>query len=258
MGVDRRTLLLSALGVVSLSLVSDVSLLAQPSPPPHSADSLQYPALAAHRGGPAVNPEATVEAFRNIRDNHPGMLLEMDVHQLKDGALVLWHDVDVDGTPVANMTTKQWKKVTVPRPSGGTAPAPFLNEVLTEFGNTDITMFVELKAKPALHDFIATIWPYRSNIITQTFDAVLTSVLVRSGFQALQLSSSKQPPIVPGAYGIGVGHTALTLETIDRAHDAGQYVWAWTVNDQARITELFNMGVDGVMSDDPRLTIGGD
>lgn len=255
MGVNRRTVLLSAVGGVVLSLIGDVTQLSRPVEPAHSTDTLQYPALASHRGGPIVNPEATMKAFRDIRDNHPNMLIEMDVHQLKDGALVIWHDVDVDGVLVKNMTTAQWRKVTVPDPAGGTEPAPFLNEVLAEFGNTDVTLVIELKAEPALQDFIAALWPYRSNIITQTFNATLTSVLVRSGFKAMQLSSSWQPPIVPGAYAIGVKETLMTQETISRARDAGQHVWAWTVDEQARMDDLFNMGVDGVMSNDPRLVI---
>ena len=242
--------------VVMSVLLAGVSSVAMPARQHHTASVLQYPALASHRGGPVVNPEAAMEAFRNIRDNYPGMLIEFDVHQLKDGALVIWHDTNVDGVPVKNMTTAQWKKVRVPRPVGsGSVPAPFLNEVLTEFGNTNVTLVPELKADEALSAFIAALWPYRSNIITQTFTAKSTSILVRSGFKAMQLSSSYVPPIVPGAYAVGVKHTLITPENIKNVHDAGQYMWAWTVDDQTRMTELFNMGVDGVMSNDPRLVV---
>ena len=258
MALTRRHILLSGLGGVVLSLIGDVTQLSSPVEPAHSTDTLQYPALASHRGGPVVNPEATMEAFRDIRDNYPDMLIEMDVHQLKDGALVIWHDVDVDGVPVKDMTSAQWKKVRVPRPvGGGSVPAPFLNDVLTEFGNTDVTLVIELKPNEAICDFIEALWPYRSNIITQTFTAKSTSVLVRSGFKAMQLSSSYVPPIVPGAYAVGVKHTLITAENITNVHNAGQYMWAWTVDDQTRMNNLFDMGVDGVMSNDPRLTIGG-
>ena len=258
MALTRRHILLSGLGGVVLSLIGDVTQLSSPVEPAHSTDTLQYPALASHRGGPIVNPEATMEAFRDIRDNYPGMLIEFDVHRLADGVLVVWHDKTVNGVPVKDMTTAQWRNVRVPRPvGGGSVPAPFLNEVLTEFGNTDVTLVPELKDNEALSSFIAALWPYRSNIITQTFTAKSTSVLVRSGFKAMQLSSSWVPPIVPGAYAVGVKHTLITHDNIKSAHDAGQYFWAWTVDDQDRMTDLFNMGVDGVMSNDPRLTIGG-
>ena len=251
-----RKWFLFVLVVVMSVFLAGVSSVSTPARPHHTTDDLQYPALASHRGGPVVNPEATMEAFRDIRDNYPGMLIEFDVHQLSDGVLVVWHDKTVDGVPVKDMTTAQWRNVRVERPvGGGSVPAPFLNEVLTEFGNTDVTLVPELKADEAISAFIAALWPYRGNIITQTFTAASTSVLVRSGFKAMQLSSSWVPPIVPGAYAVGVKHTLVTPENIASAHDAGQFFWAWTVDEQPRMSDLFNMGVDGVMSNDPRLVI---
>ena len=181
MALTRRHILLSGLGGVVLSLIGDVTQLSSPVEPAHSTDTLQYPALASHRGGPVVNPEATMEAFRDIRDNYPGMLIEFDVHRLADGVLVVWHDKTVNGVPVKDMTTAQWRNVRVPRPvGGGSVPAPFLNEVLTEFGNTDVTLVPELKDNEALSSFIAALWPYRSNIITQTFTAKSTSEIGRA------------------------------------------------------------------------------
>ena len=63
------------------------------------------------------------------------------------------------------------------------------------------------------------------------------------------------PPLVEVAYAVGVKESLMTHETIDRFRNAGQYFWAWTVDDQDRMTDLFNMGVDGVMSSDPRLEV---
>lgn len=63
------------------------------------------------------------------------------------------------------------------------------------------------------------------------------------------------PPLVEVAYAVGVKESLMTRETIDRFRNAGQYFWAWTVDDQDRMTDLFNMGVDGVMSSDPRLEV---
>lgn len=238
-----------------LSIIGDVSAVSRPRDPFHTADSLSYPAMAAHRGGPIVNPESTMPAFRNIVQDHPGMLLEMDVHRLKTGELVVWHDADVDGTRISAMTGAQWRNVTVPRPGGGTAPAAFLSEVLNEFGSTNVTMFIELKAVEARQEFIAAIWPHRSNIIVQNFNAEHASVFIRSGLQTLRLSSSYSPPIMEGGYGVGTRHDLIRPELVEAVHDAGQKVWAWTVNTQTEINALLDMGVDGVMTDDPRLEV---
>jgi glycerophosphoryl diester phosphodiesterase len=37
------------------------------------------------------------------------------------------------------------------------------------------------------------------------------------------------------------------------AHSAGLQVHVWTVNDEAGMDELFDLGVDGVMTDKPGL-----
>ena len=161
----------------------------------------------------------------------------------------------MDGVRIATMTGAQWRNVTVPRPGGGTAPAAFLNEVLNEFGGTDVTMFVELKAVEARQEFIAAIWPHRSNIIVQNFNAEHASVFIRSGLQTLRLSSSYLPPIMDGAYGVGTRHDLIRPKLVEAVHAAGQKVWAWTVNTQTEIDALFDMGVDGVMTDDPRLEV---
>lgn len=236
-------------------LLAGILSVATPKKEETPITKVEYPSIAAHRGGGMVNPEATMKAFRAIRDNYPDMLIEMDVHQLKSGELVIWHDKTALGKPIYELTTKQWQTVRVDDPDGGTRPAPFLSEVLDEFGSTDSVLVIELKAEQAINDFIEAMWPHRGNIVTQTFNADLTSKLVKSGFQAMQLSSSWQPPIVDGAYAIGVKETLMTEESISRARDAGQKAWAWTVDDQSRMDELFDMGVDGVMTNDPRLTL---
>ena len=183
------------------------------------------------------------------------MLLEMDVHRLKTGELVIWHNVDVNGTLIADMTATQWRNVKVPNPTGGTAPAAFLTEVLDEFGGTDTTMFVELKAVDARDQFIAAVWPHRSNIIVQNFHAEHASVFIRSGLQTLRLSSSYKPPIMDGGYGVGTRYDLIRPDLVEAVHAAGQKVWAWTVNTQTEIDDLIAMGVDGVMTDDPRLAL---
>ena len=38
-------------------------------------------------------------------------------------------------------------------------------------------------------------------------------------------------------------------------HKRGAIVMVWTINDEASMRELFAMGVDSVMTDDPQLVI---
>ncbi len=39
-------------------------------------------------------------------------------------------------------------------------------------------------------------------------------------------------------------------------HSRGAALVAWTVNDPARVSELARLGVDAIISDDPRMVVG--
>jgi len=47
-------------------------------------------------------------------------------------------------------------------------------------------------------------------------------------------------------------HRALSPRAVDRAHATGAAVFAWTVDGRDRVERLRDMGVDGVICDDPR------
>jgi glycerophosphoryl diester phosphodiesterase len=63
-------------------------------------------------------------------------------------------------------------------------------------------------------------------------------------YQALQ---------VPADYG---GVTVVTPDLVARAHDAGVAVHVWTINDPGRMRLLIDMGVDGVVTDEPTVLAG--
>ncbi len=54
---------------------------------------------------------------------------------------------------------------------------------------------------------------------------------------------------------VWVYHQLVTEETVEAAVDAGIELYAWTVDDPARIAELAELGVHGIVSNDPRLLV---
>ena len=48
-------------------------------------------------------------------------------------------------------------------------------------------------------------------------------------------------------------HDVVSRATVERCHELGVAVLVWTVNDRARLRRLDALGVDGVISDDPRI-----
>ena len=246
--------------VVVWLILASVLNVATPPPAKGPSDTISYPVVSAHRGGMTIYPENTLTAFKTVRDNHAGQPIEFDVRGLKDGTLVINHDATIDRTSTAtgklsDLTRSQWSKVRINNPQGGTVPATTVDEVLGEFGGTDMLMVPELKDAAVIDKFIETLWPYRDQVIVQSFNRTIVSRLVRTGFKTLQLANSPTS-LVPGVYAVGYSHSNITQKAVDDAHRAGVTVWAWTVNNQNRIDELMGMEVDAVMTNNPNLTMG--
>jgi glycerophosphoryl diester phosphodiesterase len=48
-------------------------------------------------------------------------------------------------------------------------------------------------------------------------------------------------------------HGVLSQGAVDRCHAAGAAIWVWTVNEPELLRQVVALGVDGIISDDPRL-----
>ncbi|HEV7918987.1 MAG TPA: glycerophosphodiester phosphodiesterase [Solirubrobacterales bacterium] len=48
-------------------------------------------------------------------------------------------------------------------------------------------------------------------------------------------------------------HAVVTPRLVTAVHDAGGELYSWTVDDPLTMTRLVNLGVDGIVSNDPRL-----
>ena len=56
-----------------------------------------------------------------------------------------------------------------------------------------------------------------------------------------------------GASAMTLNHRVVTRATVERCHELGVAVFAWTVNDPELAQRLDELGVDGVITDDPRI-----
>jgi glycerophosphoryl diester phosphodiesterase len=94
----RRPLALLALvGIGAGLLVLALLPAGGPAGPLPFAD-LPRPLIFAHRGGAAEGPESTVPTMLAAIARDPGVIIELDVRQSRDGAIVVIHDGTVDRT----------------------------------------------------------------------------------------------------------------------------------------------------------------
>jgi glycerophosphoryl diester phosphodiesterase len=56
-----------------------------------------------------------------------------------------------------------------------------------------------------------------------------------------------------GASALTLNHRVVTRASVERCHELGVAVFAWTVNERDLVEHLDDLGVDGVITDDPRI-----
>ena len=226
----------------------------------------------AHRGGDSVAPENTMAAFQDAVDlgyTH----VETDVHATLDGILLAFHDDDLARTCGDNRTIagSTWSDLTSVKVAG-TEPIPRLEEILGTW--SDIFVNIDCKADTAVEpliEFFRTRRHLLERVCIGSFsDARLDAIRTALGADLLSsmgpravarlVGRARKLPVplrsdgarcvqVPPRQG---AIRVVTPRFVETAHDHGLHVHVWTIDDREKISELLDMGVDGIMSDDTR------
>jgi glycerophosphoryl diester phosphodiesterase len=195
-----------------------------------------------HRGAAALAPENTIASVRAaLAAGVDG--IEFDVCP----GLIVAHD---RGRP-------------------GPALADFLGD-LRELAPAETEFIVDLKDAGYEHDVLATCRQAgvagRCIFSTTEFAALVnlndvarTSATISAGRAWLPVG--RRTPAVAmyhrsGARDATVRHDAVTPELVEAVHERDGRVYAWTVNSLQGIERMRSLGVDGVITDDPRLFHG--
>jgi glycerophosphoryl diester phosphodiesterase len=109
-------------------------------------------------------------------------------------------------------------------------------------------------ATPSPHAFVRALEPHLERVHLCSFEA---RVLVEARQLAPELRTTflfKSPTrATAGAQTIGPRHDLVTRELVESAHAAGLRVVPWTVNDVPAMVALVDLGVDGLVTDEPAL-----
>jgi glycerophosphoryl diester phosphodiesterase len=177
---------------------------------------------------------------------------EFDVRHTRDGLNVLWHDpkwhgLEIAATNYADLTDRN-----------GTC-LPVLEEALRRFGPSAF-LDIELKAPGDEASVITALQehpPQNGLILSSFYPEILTKLqeldpALPLGFicdRDKAMAVWREMPIrvfLPQ-------DTYVQPSLIDEVHARGQQIMTWTVNDARRMSELAEWGIDGIISDDPRL-----
>lgn len=224
----------------------------------------------AHRGGTTDAPENTLAAFAaavGLGFTH----LETDVHVSSDGVLVAFHDDDLQRTcgDPRHIATTAWSDLTTVRVAG-THPIPRLEEILETW--PDVFVNIDCKTDAAVEPLVRLLTSQRRLLdrvcIGSFSDARLDSIRAAVGPGLVTSMGPKAVARLVGrATGLPLGLRkdgaqcaqvpvrqgpvpVVTRAFVDMAHRHGIAVHVWTIDDPSEIDRLFDLGVDGVMSDD--------
>ena len=242
--------------------------------------------VIGHRGAAGVAPENSVVSIeRAIRGG--AQAIEVDVHVSADGRLVTIHDDTLDRTtdgtgPVGSMTLQEIGRLDAgyhfTPDRGGSFPyrgtgvrVPTLDEAVSAAGR--LPMIIEVKSRAAGVALGAWLHERRAEpgdadrFIVAGFERENVAPAAAAADWRCATRADLIPFVLLGKLGIGgplprhvdaimlpIRKGPLRLVTrgfVRRAHERGVGVFVWTVNRPSVMRELFDLGVDGLISDVP-------
>ena len=233
-----------------------------------------------HKGAAELVQGNTIASFERAVEVGVDMI-EFDVLRLRDGApglppdrrspLVIAHDwADAESRPrltldeaLAAFTKPPLDRVEIDCDLKLAGREAELVDALRSHGLVDramvSTMYVEsLAAIRELEPGLRLGWTYP--LVTRPWDrrpaaapAVIAALeLMRRRFPAI--ARRRAPEI--GAAAIWIFHRVASPRLVEVTRELGIELIAWTVDDASRVAALRDMGVDGIVSNDPRLLQG--
>lgn len=220
------------------------------------------PLVLGHRGARAQVPENTLASLRRAMvDGADGF--EFDVRVLGDGTPVLMHDDTVDRTTNGAGKLDTFDRESVLRLDAGSGErVPRLDDVLGEFLER---AFLAVEMKEILPDAVL-------DDVAEQFRRSLAARIVVASFDSKaverardHLSAVPRALILPldrplppeelvsylGLWGIFAREESIDERYVVECRRLGLALHAYTVNDPQRAVALAQLGVEGIISDDP-------
>ena len=243
------------------------------------------PVAIAHRGGAEEAPENTLEAF-GAAVALGYRYLETDAHVTRDGVLVAFHDPHLDAPTdtngeLARLTIAEIEAADAGwafSPDGGRSfpfrdrgvRIPRLEELLLRWPQARLN--IDPKADASVEPLVALIDrldAWERVCIGSFSDRRLRRVRTLSHGRActsmgpLAVAVARAASLGLRVPGLGAACIQVPIRSgpvrivsprfLRAAHRADLFVQVWTVNESSTMHELLDLGVDGIMTDRPRV-----
>ena len=245
------------------------------------------PLRIGHRGAAALAPENTIRSFR-AAVAHGVDLIEFDVLDLHRGPLVLAHSDSLEevshGTARGSVRSRSLAELRAVAPE-----LPTLDDALVFFADEapGVGLHVDLKVRGRLDELAEALSRHRladRTVVSACHAPTLRALAslapeLRIGFTYPEdrAGISRRPALWPvvalglsslrasvpyrigrlvrraGATALMLQHRLVTTAAVERAHALSIPVLAWTIDEPADLRRVLEAGVDGVITNDPRI-----
>lgn len=244
------------------------------------------PLCVGHKGAAALEPENTLRSLRRAVELGCDVV-EFDVLDLEDGTLVLAHSDDLREVS-HGAASGRVRGLTLARLREVAPELPTFEEALELLRGLDgVGLHVDLKCRgfeavtaeairrhglvdrtvvSSVHaDCMRALGaadPALARAITYPFDrrgvsarrllAPVTAAALVGLRRALPLRIARMLERATASAAM-LHHRVVSRAAVERAHGCGAAVFAWTVDDRAALRRMVAAGVDGVITNDPRI-----
>ncbi len=247
------------------------------------------PLILGHRGAAGPVPENTLVAFdRGLKDG--AHMIECDVHVSRDGVPVVIHDPDLNRTTDGRGAVGAMKFSELQTLDAGyhfVCPEtgktdyrnqgiriPSLRQTFTDFPQTAFNMEIKAADRDLVGSVLSLIAEFERadrTLVVAGDDAIQAQIrqtiagtgirpalgaslgdiveIVRAAQDGQPNSSDSMAIQIPFHFG---AERLVTPGLIDYCHAHGVQVHVWTINSPEHMTELLDLGVDGLITDWPR------
>ena len=225
------------------------------------------PNVAAHRGDSVRAPENSLPAFQMAIDEKVATWVELDVHQTKDGVIIVSHDDNLSNIGIDLVVHESTYEELMKHDSGAYFSKKYeglklctLKEALDVLKDK---VAVQVEIKPTEYD--DHIEEAVLDIIKET-DSSLPIAVLSLKEKPLKRIKELDPdfPIiyctVVATEGIenidyadffSIEESAINKDLVSRIHEKGKQCFVWTINKEDNVQYLVDCGVDTILTDDP-------
>ena len=215
-----------------------------------------------HRGDATIYTENTIEAFKEAAILG-FQYIESDLRRTKDGKIITFHDprmqrITGSRANINEMTLANIRMQRLPKKER----IPTLDELLEEFPETFFNldlkvsgMVAEVLKKLKTHNAEdrVCLGSFSSNTIREinSMNPKINTSMGQSQvalFRFFNIKNDSNAIQIPVKW---MGIKVLTKEFLNTCHENGLKVHVWTINEETSMQNLINMGVDGIMTDNP-------